>query len=125
MARMEMTWDEVKRRMKNGATVKTIAELNGVAEQTVYNFIKKNREVLNRMKIVEEHIPSGQDKSVSARIFYLNRLALQHELRKSINASMDPEIVKDMLATKVYKKTEIKDVVQELSPFLHVLTIYI
>ena len=44
MARMEMTWDEVKRRMKNGATVKTIAELNGVAEQTVYNFIKKNRE---------------------------------------------------------------------------------
>ena len=44
MARMEMTWDEVKRRMKNGATVKTIAELNGVAEQTVYNFIKKNKE---------------------------------------------------------------------------------
>ena len=44
MARMEMTWDEVKRRMKNGASVKTIAELNGVAEQTVYNFIKKNKE---------------------------------------------------------------------------------
>ena len=44
MARMEMTWEEVKRRMKNGASVKTIAELNGVAEQTVYNFIQKNKE---------------------------------------------------------------------------------
>lgn len=85
-------------------------------EAITNSIIKKNREVLNRMKIVEEHIPSGQDKSVSARIFYLNRLALQHELRKSINASMDPEIVKDMLAAKVYKKSEIKEVVQELSP---------
>ena len=44
MARMEMTWDEVRRRMKNGATVKTLAELNGVSEQTVYNFIKKNKD---------------------------------------------------------------------------------
>ena len=44
MARMEMTWDEVKRRMKNGATVKTISELNGVSEQTIYNFINKNKE---------------------------------------------------------------------------------
>ena len=85
-------------------------------EAITNDIIKKNRDVMQRMKIVKEYIPSEQDERSSARIFYLNRLSLQHQLRKSINASMDPEIVKDMLAAKVYKKTEIKDVVQEFSP---------
>lgn len=44
MGKMQMTLEEVKRRMKNGANVKTIAELNDVTEQTVRNFLKKGEE---------------------------------------------------------------------------------
>lgn len=39
-----MTYDEVKRRMKNGATAQVIADLNGVTVQAVNAFIKRNKE---------------------------------------------------------------------------------
>ena len=44
MGKLEMTWDEMKRRISNGASVKVLAELNGVSDQTIYNFIKRNKE---------------------------------------------------------------------------------
>ena len=44
MGKLEMTWDEMKRRINNGASVKVLAELNGVSDQTIYNFIKRNKE---------------------------------------------------------------------------------
>lgn len=44
MGRIDMTWDEVKRRMKNGATAQVIADLNGVTVQAVNAFIKRNKE---------------------------------------------------------------------------------
>ena len=44
MGKLEMTWDEMKLRMKQGASVKVLAELNGVSDQTIYNFIKRNKE---------------------------------------------------------------------------------
>ena len=39
-----MTYDEVKRRMKNGATAQVIADLNGVTVQAVNAFIRRNKE---------------------------------------------------------------------------------
>ena len=45
MGRIDMTYDEVKRRMKNGATAQVIADLNGVTVQAVNAFIKRNKEV--------------------------------------------------------------------------------
>lgn len=44
MGRIDMTYDEVKRRMKNGATAQVIADLNGVTVQAVNAFIKRNKE---------------------------------------------------------------------------------
>ena len=39
-----MTYDEVKRRIKNGATAQVIADLNGVTVQAVNAFIRRNKE---------------------------------------------------------------------------------
>ena len=39
-----MTYDEVKRRMKNGTTAQVIADLNGVTVQAVNAFIRRNKE---------------------------------------------------------------------------------
>ena len=44
MGRIDMTYDEVKRRMKNGASTQVIADLNGVTVQAVNAFIKRNKE---------------------------------------------------------------------------------
>ena len=44
MGRIDMTYDEVKRRMKNGATAQVIADLNGVTVQAVNAFIRRNKE---------------------------------------------------------------------------------
>ena len=44
MGKIDMTYDEVKRRMKNGATAQVIADLNGVTVQAVNAFIKRNKE---------------------------------------------------------------------------------
>lgn len=54
MAKIEMTWSEVKMRMKQGADIKVLAELNGVSYNTMWMFIKKHKteenEVMERAK---------------------------------------------------------------------------
>lgn len=37
-----MTDDELKTRIKNGTPIKILAELNGVSDQSIYNWMKKN-----------------------------------------------------------------------------------
>ena len=37
-----MTDDELKTRIKNGTPIKVLAELNGVSDQSIYNWMKKN-----------------------------------------------------------------------------------
>lgn len=57
MGRIDMTYDEVKRRMKNGATVKVIAELNNVTDQAIRAFIKKNEEAEQGIEFMPETEP--------------------------------------------------------------------
>ena len=37
-----MTDEELKKRIRNGTPIKILAELNGVSDQTIYNWMKKN-----------------------------------------------------------------------------------
>lgn len=37
-----MTDDELKTRIRNGTPIKVLAELNGVSDQSIYNWMKKN-----------------------------------------------------------------------------------
>ena len=37
-----MTDDEIRTKIRNGTPIKIIAELNGVTDQTIYNWMKKN-----------------------------------------------------------------------------------
>lgn len=37
-----MTDDELKTRIRNGTPIKILAELNGVSDQSIYNWMKKN-----------------------------------------------------------------------------------
>ena len=39
---MEMTDDELRTRIRNGTPIKILAELNGVSDQTIRNWMKKN-----------------------------------------------------------------------------------
>lgn len=88
----------------------------GEVEAVTNNIIKQNKEVLARIRNIDACPAEAITSDCSPEAFYLSRLAVQHKLRKSINASMDPEIVKDMLAAKLYSKNEIKEAVQALSP---------
>ena len=37
-----MTDEELKKRIRNGTPIKILAEMNGVSDQTIYNWMKKN-----------------------------------------------------------------------------------
>lgn len=50
MAKIEMTWSEVKMRMKQGADIKVLAELNGVSYNAMWVFIKKHQAEENEVK---------------------------------------------------------------------------
>ena len=39
---LPMTDEELKKRIRNGTPIKILAELNGVSDQTIYNWMKKN-----------------------------------------------------------------------------------
>lgn len=42
MGKLSMTDDELKTRIRNGTPIKILAELNGVSDQAIRNFMKKN-----------------------------------------------------------------------------------
>lgn len=41
MGKLSMTDDELKTRIRNGTPIKILAELNGVSDQAIRNFMKK------------------------------------------------------------------------------------
>lgn len=113
LSMMKNNTDEMElRRM----IISNVDAKEGEIEAITNNIIRQNREVLARIKNIDACTAEAITSDCPPEAFYLNRLAVQHKLRKSINASMDPEIVKDMLAAKVYSKNEIKEAVEALSP---------
>lgn len=93
-----------------------ISNIPDVDEAIADDIIKQNKEVIRRISVIDKYV-NISNLDGSAQDFYLARMAKQHSVRMSINASMDPEIVKDMLANN-FKRSEIRDVVQQYSPII-------
>ena len=61
---LPMTDEELKKRIRKGTPIKILAELNGVSDQTIYNWMKKNG--VERPKY--EHEPEGKTAQVVAKV---------------------------------------------------------
>ena len=99
MGKLDMTWDEMKRRISNGASVKVLAELNGVSYQTIYNFMKKNKEAEAGLP-EPEYIVGHHDKSPKLLVDKDVYEEIEQFLYKINEAISDHERKLDELANK-------------------------
>ena len=51
-----MTDDEIRTKIRNGTPIKIIAELNGVTDQTIYNWMRKNNIERPGAKVTPEEV---------------------------------------------------------------------
>lgn len=87
-------------------------------DDMVKRIISQNREVIKRVQAIDEYKePATKSIMPAARDFYMSKMLKQHEIRKAFNASMDADIVKDMLALN-YSRNDIKNAVQDCSPIV-------
>lgn len=57
-----MEWDEIKRRLKNGATVQIVADLDGVPYKTMYNRIKWHERQDGKTYMTKDQIKPTREK---------------------------------------------------------------
>ena len=108
-----MTYDEVKRRMKNGATAQVIADLNGVTVQAVNAFIRRNKEaeagvpeMLAPVETEQEQKKLLVDKDVYEEIEQLHQkiedamIAYEKKLDALANKRNQLEMILDSLEAK-------------------------
>lgn len=87
-------------------------------DDLVKKIVSKNKEVIERVKVIDEYKePAVEAAMPTPKDFYLSRMSKQHKIRKAFNASMDADIVKDMLAIN-YSRNDIKNTVLECSPIV-------
>lgn len=87
-------------------------------DDLVKKIVNKNKEVIERVKVIDEYKePAVEAAMPTPKDFYLSRMSKQHKIRKAFNASMDADIVKDMLAIN-YSRNDIKNTVLECSPIV-------
>lgn len=80
--------------------------------------IRQNKEVIRRVQAIDAYKePTIAGAMPTPRDFYLSKMSKQHKIRKAFNASMDADIVKDMLALN-YSRNDIKNTIQECSPIM-------
>lgn len=77
-------------------------------DDLVKKIVSKNKEVIERVKVIDEYKePAVEAAMPTPKDFYLSRMSKQHKIGKAFNASMDADIVKDMLAIN-YSRNDIK-----------------
>ena len=57
-----MEWEEIKRRLKNGATVQIVADLDGVPYKTMYNRIKWHERQDGKTYMTKDQIKQTREK---------------------------------------------------------------
>ena len=107
-----MTYDEVKRRMKNGATAQVIADLNGVTVQAVNAFIKRNKEA--EAGVPEMLAPVEQEKAPkNSRTIDNGRLNAMLDMATAERKILDTQL--DNLSERMSKiEKKIKKLTHEL-----------
>ena len=108
-----MTEDELRTRIRNGTPIKILAELNGVTDQTIYNWMKKNnikrpgaedRKFLQSLPtieinpkdmaiidVIEGQIDSLKDEMAKRQV-EINNMAYQVERWEFLKSQLEKEV---------------------------------